>query len=245
MRKAGLRGAWGWKLDGRGGGRKAWPSHVCPWARSPRPVLSRRCRQHGRAAFWGPATVSPRLITITRESRTWPGEETSFSSSSPSSSTFFSSSSLENHATTSQASLSRACFVGERSTDRSPPSLPPFLPERIVLPFFFPSFLSSVSAISIFCCYQFLGRKFLPPRDKQPVYLSFYLSVHHFLSSLRDGLLWPGWLLRKRGMEKGIREEVIVLPRIRWSENTQVLDRIVRKVINLFHPLEYNIKVYK
>lgn len=65
----------------------------------------------------------------------------------------------------------------------------PSLPERIVLPFFFPSFLSSVSAISIFCCYQFLGRKFLPPRDKQPVYLSFYLSVHHFLSSLRDGLL--------------------------------------------------------
>lgn len=123
--------------------------------------------------------------------------------------------------------------------------LPPSFPERIVLPFFFPSFLSSVSAISIFCCYQFLGRKFLPPRDKQPVYLSFYLSVHHFLSSLRDGLLWPGWLLRKRGMEKGIREEVIVLPRIRWSENTQVLDRIVRKVINLFHPLEYNIKVYK
>lgn len=244
MRKAGLRGAWGWKLDGRGGGRKAWPSHVCPWARSPRPVLSRRCRQHGRAAFWGPATVSPRLITITRESRTWPGEETSFSSSSPSSSTFFSSSSSRKPRD-DEPSLPFTGLLRWRAFNGSLSPLPPSFPERIVLPFFFPSFLSSVSAISIFCCYQFLGRKFLPPRDKQPVYLSFYLSVHHFLSSLRDGLLWPGWLLRKRGMEKGIREKVIVLPRIRWSENTQVLDRIVRKVINLFHPFEYNIKVYK
>lgn len=68
MQKAGLQPAWGWKLDDRGGGRKAWRSHVCP---SPEAlfVLSRRCYPHDRAAFWGPATVSPRLITITRVGR--------------------------------------------------------------------------------------------------------------------------------------------------------------------------------
>lgn len=71
------------------------------------------------------------------------------------------------------ASLSRASFVGQRSTDH--PSLP-----RIVLPFFLFLF-DRCHRVGIFYHYQFQDLGWNPPRDKQPGVsvspLSLYLSL--------------------------------------------------------------------
>ena len=120
-----------------------------------------------RAAFWGPATVSPRLITITRESDVTGKSLFSF---------FFFFSFLFffcEPVSAEPASLSRASFVGQRSTDR--PSL-----ARIVLPFFLFLF-DRCHRVGIFYHYQFQDLGWNPPRDKQPGVsvspLSLYLSL--------------------------------------------------------------------